>query len=42
LQPEQRVEVSVKADSPAWRTRRMLEAMIKKERASPVAATGSL
>jgi hypothetical protein len=32
LGPEQRIEVSVKADSPAWRTRRMLEAMIKKER----------
>jgi phenylpropionate dioxygenase-like ring-hydroxylating dioxygenase large terminal subunit len=32
LEPEQRVEVSVKADSPAWRTRRIIERMIKEER----------
>jgi hypothetical protein len=32
LEPEQRVEVSVKADNPAWRTRRILERMIKEER----------
>ena len=42
LEPEQRVEVSVKADNPAWRTRRMLEAMIKKERASSAPAAAAL
>jgi hypothetical protein len=42
LEPEQRVEVSVKADNPAWRTRRMLEAMIKKERASCAPAAAAL
>jgi hypothetical protein len=41
LSPEQRIEVSVKADNPAWRTRRILETMIKNERASSAAATAT-
>jgi phenylpropionate dioxygenase-like ring-hydroxylating dioxygenase large terminal subunit len=32
LEPQQRVEVSVKADNPAWRTRHIIERMIKQER----------
>ncbi len=41
LPPDQRIEVSVKADNPAWRTRRILENMIKNERASPAVATAT-
>jgi phenylpropionate dioxygenase-like ring-hydroxylating dioxygenase large terminal subunit len=41
LPPEQRIEVSVKADNPAWRTRRILERMIKEERAAPAAAAAA-
>jgi hypothetical protein len=32
LDPKRRVEVSVKADGPAWRVRHMIERMIKQER----------
>jgi hypothetical protein len=32
LEPQQRVEVSVKADNPAWRARHIIEWMIKQER----------
>jgi len=41
LPPEQRIEVSVKADNPAWRMRRMIEQLIRKERAPPAAAAAS-
>jgi len=41
LPPEQRIEVSVKADNPAWRMRRMIEQLIQKERAPPAAAAAS-
>lgn len=38
LDPAQRVEVSVKADNPAWRTRRILERMLNEERRAPEVA----
>jgi len=36
LEPQQRVEVSVKADNPAWRARHIIERMIKQERRTDV------